>query len=301
MEFGILSFDIGNRKNITTVIEHAIKAEEAGLKRFWLGEHYGSEMWANPEPVIPVLLGMTERINIGAAGILMNLHSPYRVACSFKVMNAIFPGRVDLGIAKGSSTETFLELLHAHESGKPHPISKKIDNLFSYLHQPEKHLENGVLIHPNGYPAPDVWMLGLSYNGLKNTLKYNCHFSRSLFHGVSNLDPMVEELNIFRDQYGTQYGVKPKVNIAIAGVLGDTEAEAQKFYKRSVWGNNGFIAPNIVGSREHFKDYIKELNSTYDVDEIIFLDLSATMENKYETIELLSQVQQEAPLVEVHS
>ena len=291
MKFGILSFDVANKHSITSVIEHAVKVEEAGLTRFWLGEHYGATMWANPEPLIPIILGMTERINVGAAGILLNLHSSYRVACSFKLMNSMFPGRVDLGIAKGSSTDEFLTLLHDFQSGVPNNTQKKVEDLFSFFNNEDEYFEKGITVPPYKYPAPNLWMLGLSYNGLRDSLEYNANFSRSLFHNVSKHDTMTEELKQFTDQYGEKYGKKPKVNIAIAGIVGDSEKDAKDLHSQSMWGKNSFIHPNILSCKDKFTDYVLQLNHDYEVNEIIFLDLSPTLENKFQTIELLSEIQ----------
>lgn len=291
MKFGILSFDIANKHSITSVIEHAVKVEEAGLSRFWLGEHYGATMWANPEPLIPIILGMTERINVGSAGILMNLHSSYRVACSFKLMNSLFPGRVDLGVAKGSATEDILELMHDIQSGMANNTHKKVEDLFSFFNNEEEYFAKGITVPPYKYPAPNLWLLGLSYSGLKDALKYKSNFSRSLFHNVSNREPLNEELKAYTDQYGEKFGEKPKVNIAVSGVVGKSEIDAKNQHARSMWGKNTFILPNILAGKDKFTDYILQLNENYDVEEIIFLDLSPTLENKFETVELLGEIQ----------
>jgi alkanesulfonate monooxygenase SsuD/methylene tetrahydromethanopterin reductase-like flavin-dependent oxidoreductase (luciferase family) len=289
MKFGILCFDIGNSHDVTDVIQYAIKAEESLMSRFWLGEHYGQTIWNNPEPLLPIILGMTESINVGAAGILVNLHSSYRVACAFKLMNAVFPNRVDLGIAKGGTTPDYQALLFECDNFAPFPISTKIENLFNYFKDEDEYFAKGITFPPYKYPKPNMWLLGLSNRSLNEALNYNCNFSRSLFHASSFQLPDIEEIRTFKKQYFDSYGSYPLINIVFSGVVADNTEEAKRLYENSVWSKNTFIIANFIGSRIDFNAYINKLQNDFEIDELIFLDLSPSIQNKFETLQILQE------------
>ncbi|MEL6654219.1 MAG: LLM class flavin-dependent oxidoreductase [Bacteroidota bacterium] len=118
MKIGLLTFEIGMERNdAMQLFEYAQIADELGFSRFWLGEHYDDPLnyWSNPEPLLPLLLGHTERINVGTAGILIRLHSPFRVATNFRLLNSMFMGRVDLGLAGGYAKDPVVEALTGKE------------------------------------------------------------------------------------------------------------------------------------------------------------------------------------------
>lgn len=290
MKFGILSFDMGESHDVTDIVKYGIKAEEAGLGKFWLGEHYGQILWSNPEPLIPVILGMTETITVGIAGILIDLHSAYRVALSFKLMNSLFPGRVDLGIAKGSTTEEYKNLMYDHKNGTSNTIIEKIDNLFHFFENEEKFVKDGITIPPSNYPNPNLWMLGLSYNSINFSLDHKCGFSRSLFHSSAIKTPLKLELLSFTEKFNILHSEQPKINVAISGVIGKSTKDAKYQFEKSVWNGNEFIIPNFLGDRYEFEDYIYKLQDEFGVNEIIFLDLSPTIRNKFDSLEVFNSI-----------
>lgn len=80
----------------------ALRAEELGYRRFWLAEHHASPLLAGaaPEILVAHLLARTTHIRIGSGGVMLQHYSPYKVAEQFRVLAALAPGRVDLGVGK---------------------------------------------------------------------------------------------------------------------------------------------------------------------------------------------------------
>src|SRR5947209_16350919 len=77
-----------------------------GYSRFWIAEHHGSGVAHScPEILIPVIAGITHRIRVGSAGILLRLYNPLKIAKTFRLLHAIYPRRIDLAIARGSASE----------------------------------------------------------------------------------------------------------------------------------------------------------------------------------------------------
>src|SRR5690606_18141033 len=98
LDFGYFNPDHNNSiELINFTCEYVKYFEDNNFSRYWMAEHYNDFCtWTNPEILLTVLAGMTERINIGAAGILIYFHSPYRVASAFKMISTLFPHRIDL-------------------------------------------------------------------------------------------------------------------------------------------------------------------------------------------------------------
>ena len=81
-------------------------AERAGYERFWVAEHHGigyRNAGSSPEVLIAHLATLTSRIRVGSGAVLLDKYRPYKVASTFRVLHALFPGRIDLGVGRGSS------------------------------------------------------------------------------------------------------------------------------------------------------------------------------------------------------
>src|SRR5262245_44367280 len=101
--------------------EVAVRADQLGFHRFWLAEHHSSTIGhASPELLVPVVAGMTERIRVGTAGILLSFKSPLAIANDFRLLSTLFSGRIDLGLGRGLVPEhTASALLY----GRPKDLS----------------------------------------------------------------------------------------------------------------------------------------------------------------------------------
>jgi luciferase family oxidoreductase group 1 len=124
LEFGYSSRDGRLRGGLEFTLSLAQMAEECGYSRFWFTEHHAPELQiACPEVVIAAVAAQTCRIRVGSAGILLSYYSPLKVAEVFHTLSTLFPGRIDLGLARGlgGAPET-VELLR---DGRPKPEDAK--------------------------------------------------------------------------------------------------------------------------------------------------------------------------------
>src|SRR5690606_24053292 len=96
-----------SRQALAHMLELAQLAEELGYVRFWLAEHHGMPSIASssPEILIARVAAATRRIRVGAGGIMLPNHAPLRVAEAFHTLNALFPGRIDLGVGRAPGTD----------------------------------------------------------------------------------------------------------------------------------------------------------------------------------------------------
>jgi luciferase family oxidoreductase group 1 len=156
---------------VRNTIDLAQAAERCGYHRYWLAEHHASPALAGvaPEALIgPVALG-TGTIRVGSGGIMLPHYSPFKVAETFRLLGAIAPGRIDLGLgrAPGSDQRTAYALQRDRSKRMlVNDFPEQVAELLGYLEAalPDDHLFKPLEAHlPAGADdSPDVWMLGSS-------------------------------------------------------------------------------------------------------------------------------------------
>jgi luciferase family oxidoreductase group 1 len=156
---------------IAQTVSLARLAEELGYHRYWLAEHHAIAALADPCPEILVsrVASATSRIRVGTGGVLLPYYSPLKVAETFRMLEALFPGRIDLGLgrAPGGDPRTALALMDGRFEGADH-MPQQVQDLVGFLDRtlPPGHAFAGVKAQPAGDTVPEVWLLGSSdYSG----------------------------------------------------------------------------------------------------------------------------------------
>ena len=139
--------------------------EALGYERFWVAEHHGSGglMGAAPEVLIARIASATERIRVGSGGVMLSHYSPYKVAEQFAVLEALFPGRIDLGLgrAPGSDGLTAAALSYGNRVGGEYYGAKVVDCLrWSRGEVPHTEALQAVKLSPAHDHPPQPWLLG---------------------------------------------------------------------------------------------------------------------------------------------
>ncbi len=280
------------------LLDYAEMADQLGFSRFWLGEHYlyrKLQNWTNPEMLVPVIAGYTKRIKVGVAGSLISIHLPLDVATNFKLLANLFPGRIDLGFAKGGTKElgeNANSLSFLLKEADPEKLFKKNAALIAgYLHAEKFHFDNGLVLPPAWGHLPDMWLLGSSYRSIELSLELGANFSRSLFHLQNTPDPGLDILNSFRERFYNNFRRMPGISLAIAGCCHENAAVARQIVEANC--NSGTVVldqKNIVyGSVKEFCDQLYLLQEKYDIDEIILLQLYNSQSDKLKGIELIAR------------
>lgn len=152
-------------------IRLAQAAERLGYHRYWLAEHHALAALADPCPEILVtrIAAETSTIRVGTGGVLLPYYSPFKVAEQFRMLEALYPGRIDLGIGRAPGGDRMTAL--AMGEGR-YPTAEnfpeQVQYLVAYLDDaiPAGHPFAGVKAMPAGPGAPQVWLLGSSdYSG----------------------------------------------------------------------------------------------------------------------------------------
>jgi luciferase family oxidoreductase group 1 len=152
-------------------LELAKLADSLGYHRYWLAEHHAIAALADPCPEILAgqVAAATRRLRVGTGGVLMPYYSPLKVAEVFRMLEALFPGRIDLGIgrAPGGDQRT-AQALSAGTCAGAERFPEQVEEVVGYLDGtlPAAHPFARVRVQPEIDHAPEVWLLGSSdYSG----------------------------------------------------------------------------------------------------------------------------------------
>ena len=117
--------------------ELAKYCDSLGLNRFWLAEHHGSTSFAgcSPEILIPSIASQTESIRIGSGGVMLMHYSPYKVAENFRLLESLYPNRIDLGLGRAPGSDAYQAgaLAYGSKTTGPEFFATKMKDLRSFL------------------------------------------------------------------------------------------------------------------------------------------------------------------------
>ncbi len=150
-------------------IDLARHTDRLGFNRYWLAEHHGGAMVASssPELMIGQVAAATEGIRVGSGGVMLPNHSPLRVAEQFKVLSALFPDRIDLGIGRAPGTDqmTAFALRRSREAMSANDLPEQLAELLAFAGSrpwPEGHAFSHIRAAPFEAPLPPIFLLGSS-------------------------------------------------------------------------------------------------------------------------------------------
>src|SRR3954451_11037350 len=163
----------GQDDAIRETLAYARHCDALGYHRYWVSEHHNSDsiVGTAPEILIAAIAATTRAIRVGSAGVMLPHYSSLKVAEQFRVIEAIAPGRVDLGLgrAPGSDGRTAFALNPLAETAADH-FPAQVRDLLAWLAGEklvEGHPFRDIIAQPGGPMTPEVWMLGSSDYGLQ--------------------------------------------------------------------------------------------------------------------------------------
>ena len=159
--------------SIAGAADVARAVEEAGYHRYWVSEHHNMRSLAcsAPEILIAHLGAMTQRIRIGAAGIMLPNHAPFKVAETFRTLMAMYPGRIDLGLGRAPGTDplTAHVLRRGLQTDPGADFPGQVAELLAFLGDgqefPEGHAYRQLVAAPVVDEVPEIFLLGSSGYG----------------------------------------------------------------------------------------------------------------------------------------
>ncbi len=227
--------------SIRETVALARLCDALGYHRYWLSEHHSSDSIAGsaPEVLLAALAMVTNRIRLGSAGVMLPHYSSLKVAEQFRVLEALAPGRIDLGVgrAPGSDGRTAFALNpNAAEAANAFPA--QLRDLMAWVggtSLPDAHPFRAVTAQPAGPGAPQVWMLGSSTYGAQVAAFFGLPYCYAYF--FTEGQGAMEALSLYRETYRPSPAHKrPYCAIAVFALAADTQKQADwLFAPREVW------------------------------------------------------------------
>ena len=214
-------------------------AEAHGIHRFWVAEHHNMPAVAstNPPVLIAMLAAATQTMRIGSGGVMLPNHAPLVVAEQFALLEAAYPGRIDLGIgrAPGSDPVTGWALRHGGpETADPNRFDEHVENLIAMMEPAGVALQlqgrsYGLKATPYAVGRPDVWLLGSSdYSARLAAAKGMPYVFAHHFSGEGT----AAALDLYRRSFRpSDISTQPVTFLTVNVVVAPTQAEAERLVR----------------------------------------------------------------------
>lgn len=309
-------------ESIRDTLALAQACDKLGYHRFWVSEHHNHPtiVGSAPEILIAAMAATTERIRIGSAGVLLPHYSALKVAEQFRVIEAIAPGRVDLGVgrAPGSDGRTAFAL-NPNAAVAAEAFPAQLRDLQAWVTGgtlPEDHPFRTIAAHPRGTGAPEIWVLGSSDYGAQVAAHFGLPYCFA--HFITDGRGAAQALDIYRQTYRPSAAhPEPIATVCVWALAAETEAEAERlFTTRQRWRlarDRGLLGPlrppeelgtltgaereqaegmrrnALVGSVEAVAGRLRDLAASLDLDELVILTWAYDEPARRRSYELLAR------------
>ena len=205
--------------------ELAKRVEELGYRRIWVAEHHNMPSIASSSPAVLIahLAASTSTIRVGSGGVMLPNHAPLVVAEQFGTLEALHPGRIDLGIgrAPGTDQRTALALRRTMAGLSAEGFPQELADLIGYF-EGDNDLIEAV---PGKGNEPDIWLLGSS--GFSAQLAGMLGLPFSFAHHFSSANT-VPALNLYRENFRpSRWLSEPYAKVAVNVICADTDERAR--------------------------------------------------------------------------
>jgi luciferase family oxidoreductase group 1 len=222
----------GGAGALTNTIDLAVHADALGFTRYWVAEHHSMPAIASsaPEIMIGQICARTQHIRVGSGGVMLPNHAPLMVAERFKVLEALYPGRIDLGLGRAPGTDPVTSYALRRRQG----ISEDDDFLERFQELvllesrnfPAGHPFHKVQAMPADVPLPPIWLLGSSGYSAQLAAQIGAGFAFA--HHFANHDAASAMLD-YRERFRpSDWRKQPYAILATHVVCADTDAEAER-------------------------------------------------------------------------
>jgi luciferase family oxidoreductase group 1 len=207
-------------------------ADRLGYSRYWVAEHHNLPSIASSAPDIMIgqIAAATQHMRVGSGGVMLPNHAPLMVAERFKVLEALFPGRIDLGLGRAPGTDpvTSYALRRHQDSAGDDDFLQRFQELILFENSafPEGHPFRAVRAMPEGVPLPPIWLLGSSGYSAQLAAVVGAGFSFA--HHFAEYDAVSAMLSYRKAFRPSPARAEPYAILACAVVCADSDAEAER-------------------------------------------------------------------------
>jgi luciferase family oxidoreductase group 1 len=286
VRLGVLDLGLTRRPDYGEILVETIEVAEAadrlGYHRYWLGEHHTpAAVWGtSPATMIPMIAGQTQSIRVGVGAILLDYERPLRVANQFRVLGALFDGRIDLGVCRSRADSPGS---HAALGGDPAQTgmfdetahAAKVAELAGFLAARPGRFDEPV-VAPTIVSPCELWICG-GLSAARVAAARGAGLSLSSFHGGRPASR--EAARLYRESCRA-----PRLSVAVCGTIAD-DVEAA----RAAWPWDGYV-PNLIGPLETWRTFLGDIVREYACDEIMIVDIASGTEARVENLEAWSTI-----------
>jgi luciferase family oxidoreductase group 1 len=218
---------------LANTIELARLADRLGYERYWIAEHHDIPTLASPAPEVLIarLTGETKRIRLGSGGIMLPHYSSYKVAEVFRMLHALAPGRIDLGVGRapgGGPLAAFALRRERNEGRLPDDFGDQLVEVLAFLNREfgEKHPFSRLTVTPEMPGAPQVWLLGSSPWSSAAAAEIGLPYA---FAHFITPEPAAAAIAQYYERFKpSRYLAAPRAVAAIGVICAESDEEAQR-------------------------------------------------------------------------
>ncbi len=314
---------------LANTLDLARLTDRLGYHRYWVAEHHGGPMLAGPSPeaLIGPIAAATERIRVGSGGVMLPHYSPLKVAETFSVLAALFPGRIDLGLGRAAGTDpmTTYALQRDRRQAAPDDFPEQLVELLGYLEDrlPADHPFARLAKTLPGRPhKPEPWLLGSSPQSAIWAAELGLPYAFADF-----INPNGAEIAaLYRERFAEHEhaDATPRTAVGVWVICADSDEEAQRLAasgrmtftllrrgqliavpppedalrfleaEERSRGRQGAAAPRserraVVGSPQNVRAKLAEVVDSYGAEEAIVVCITYEHEARRRSYELLAE------------
>jgi luciferase family oxidoreductase group 1 len=218
---------------LQNTIELARLADRLGYTRYWIAEHHDIAALASPAPEVLIarLTGETRRIRLGSGGVMLPHYSPLKVAEVFRMLHALAPDRIDLGVGRapgGGPLAAFALRRERNEGPIPDDFGDQLVELLGFLHKEfgPQHPFSRIGVTPDMPGAPVLWLLGSSPWSAAAAAELGLPYAFAHFIAP---EPAEAALTHYRERFKpSRYLAAPRAVAAVGAVCAGSDAEAER-------------------------------------------------------------------------
>jgi luciferase family oxidoreductase group 1 len=298
-------------------------AERLGYSRYWLAEHHSTNSFAGSSPavLIPRVASVTRDIRVGSGGVMLSHYSPLQVAENFRMLETLFPGRVDLGIgrAPGGDARTTLALQYGRGRIDVDRFPQQVEDLVGWLADTfaDGHPWRRVRAMPRAAGVPELWMLGSGGSSAFYAAETGCGYSFAQF--ISGQDG-AGQVRHYRERFRpSPWRERPAASVGLGVICAETEDEARRLAASlELWRvrimhgrDRGIPSPQealaelgphwtpprlgedgarmIAGDPAQVRDELHRVAVRYGVDELMIVTVTHAWDARVRSYELIAE------------
>ncbi len=313
----------GQDEAIRETLAFARHCDALGYRRFWVSEHHNSDsiVGTAPEVLMAAIAATTSRIRVGSAGVMLPHYSALKVAEQFRVLEAIAPGRIDLGVGRAPGSDRLTAFALNPHANAADEFPQQVRDLSAWLAGTplaDGHPFRAIAAHPTGPTQPEMWILGSSDYGAQLAAHFGLPYAFAYF--FSDGRGVEEALRLYRSNYrGSAAHPTPKATICVWALAADSEAEARRqLHTREHWRvafeqglRHPLLPPDaaaahaytaaeratvealrrkaIVGTADQVATQLRELAARLALDELVIVTWTYDPAPRHRSYELLAQ------------